>query len=352
MGASRDDGRFLKQVRFAPLGAEGQGRLERARVVLVGCGALGGSLAQNLVRAGVGQVVLVDRDVVEPSNLPRQVLFDERHALERCPKVDAARETLTRIGGPSRLETHAVHLSAANVRELLLGADLVLDGTDNLATRYLVNDWCVENRVPWIYGGVVGGGGLVLAVRPGEGPCLRCLFPEPAPPGSLETCDTAGVILPAVAAVAALQAGLALRLLGADPSRGPGDGEVSRLLEIDAWSGSVRQLEIARDPECEACAKGFFEFLDAGEETEPVVLCGRQSVQLPPSGRVDLAALETRLGGIGARVRRAGSALRIDSEGLDGESIELTVFADGRALVEGTEDPARAQALFDRLVGR
>ncbi len=201
--------RFDRQARYAPIGEAGQARLEAASVLIVGCGALGGSSALNLVRSGIGRVVLVDRDVVELSNLPRQVLFEERHVGRS--KVDAALETLTRIGGPSRVETHAVHVDADNLAELAQGCDLLLDGTDNLATRYLVNDYCVERGVPWIYGGVVGAAGLVMPIHPGQSACLRCIFPEPPPPGALPTCDTAGVILPAVAANAAVQFAAALR---------------------------------------------------------------------------------------------------------------------------------------------
>jgi len=178
--------RFDRQERFAPLGPAGQARLERARVLVVGAGALGGVLAQNLVRAGVGTLVLADRDVVELTNLPRQVLFEDRHAAEATPKALAARETLARIGGPTVVEAHAVHVEASNLEQLAADADLILDGTDNLTTRYLINDFAVRSGVPWIYGGVVSSGGLVLAVRPGKSACLRCIFPDPPPPGTVE----------------------------------------------------------------------------------------------------------------------------------------------------------------------
>ena len=203
--------RFERQARFAPLGVAGQQRLAERRVLIVGCGALGGVLAQWLTRAGVGELVLVDRDVVEETNLPRQVLFTEEHAAAGAPKVTAAAETLASIGGPTRITPHAVHLNADQLLELGAGVDLILDGTDNMATRYLVNDYAVREGVPWIYAGVVSSGGLVLSVQPGEGPCLRCVFPDPPPPGALPTCDTAGVLGPAVGAIASMQAGLALR---------------------------------------------------------------------------------------------------------------------------------------------
>jgi molybdopterin-synthase adenylyltransferase len=333
--------RFERQTRFAPLARAGQARLESARVLIVGCGALGGALAQSLVRSGVGTLVLVDRDVVEESNLPRQVLFDERHAREARTKVEAARETLARIGGPTRLETHAAHLDVDNLAELARGADLVLDGTDNLETRYLVNDWCVEQGVRWIYAGVVGAGGLVLPVLPGAGPCLACVFPEPPPPGVLPTCDTAGVLQPAVALVAAMQAGLALRLL-ASPA-----GFEPRLHELDAWDGRARTIEIARDERCRVCVARDFRFLRESATNRAVSLCGRNTVQVRGArGEPDLEQLARRLDGLARDVRRSGPLLRFQV----GEQ-RFTVFADGRALIEGLSDPERALALYDRYVG-
>ena len=319
-------------------------------MLLVGCGALGGSLAQTLARSGVGRLAIVDRDLVELTNLPRQVLFHEAD-LGR-PKAEVARERLAEVGGPSRVEAHAEHLDADNLEALAAGVDLVLDGTDNLATRYLLNDFAVERDLPWVYGGVVGAGGLVLAVLPGRGACLRCVFPEPPPPGALDTCDTAGVLLPAVAAVAALQAGAALRWLGSD--------EASRaafrpaLVEVDVWSGDVRALSAARAPECPCCGAREFPFLRSPAQRSAVSLCGRNTVQIRPARpaeiapgqRADLARIRRGLGPDARGVRELGSILRFDAEGL-----VVTVFADGRALVEGTDDVARARAVYDRFVG-
>jgi len=339
------DARFDRQERFAPLGPEGQRRLQGARVLLVGCGALGGSLAQTLTRCGVGTLVLVDRDVVELTNLPRQVLFEPRHIGR--PKAEAARETLGRIGGPTRVEAHALHVDADNLEELAAGSDLVLDGTDNLATRYLLNDLCVERGTPWIYGGVVGASGLVLPVLPGRGACLRCLFPDPAPPGSLPTCDTAGVVLPAVAAVAAFQSGAALHLLSADPAARA--AFVPHLLDVDAWTGQARRLPAPRDPDCPCCARREFPFLLEPVERSAVSLCGRNTVQVRPqheAPRADLAR-------VAERVRSQASALSLDEHLLAFavEEVRFTLFPDGRALIEGTQDVDRARALYDRWVG-
>jgi len=332
--------RFERQVRFAPLGAAGQERLERGSVLLVGCGALGGVVAQLLVRSGVGRLAIVDRDVVDETNLARQVLFEERHARERALKVDAAREALARIGGPTRIETHAAHVGPENLGELARDADVLVDGTDNLATRYLVNDYCVERGRPWIYGGVVGGAGLVLAVLPGAGACLRCLFPDPPAPGALPTCETAGVLAPAVGAVAALQAGLAQRVLAGDPPK-------PRLLELDAWNGNVRSLAAERRADCPCCARREFPFLAAPRSRRALVLCGRNAVQvLAARGTPDVEALARAVAPVAKSVRRAGDMLRFEID-----EHRVTLFADGRALVEGTEDEGRALALYDRYVG-
>ena len=335
--------RFERQARFAPLGPEGQARLETKRVLLVGCGALGGVLAQWLTRAGVGELILVDRDVVEETNLPRQVLFTAEHAAAGTPKVSAAAETLELIGGPTRLTSHAVHLNADRLLELGANVDLILDGTDNMATRYLVNDYAVREGVPWIYAGVVSSGGLVLAIQPGEGPCLRCVFPDPPPPGALPTCDTAGVIGPAVGVIASMQAGLALRQLAGEDPPAPA------LIDLDVWSGSVRRLPVPRAPSCPCCATGDFEFLEGATADEAVSLCGRNTVQvLAPAGAPapvpDLVAANLRSAGI--EVRQAGPLLRFTAEGH-----RVTLFPDGRALVEGTEDTSKARAVVARWVG-
>ena len=334
--------RFERQIRFAPLGADGQRRIERASVLVVGCGALGNALAQSLVRSGVGRLVLVDRDVVDASNLARQVLFEDRHARAATPKVDAARETLARIGGPTAIETVALHVDAATIGGLLAGIDLVLDGTDNLATRYLLNDACVERSIPWVYGGVVGARGLVLPVLPGEGPCLACLFPDPPPPGALPTCASAGVLQPAVAAVAALQAGSALRILAARAGFAPA------LLEVEVWDATARRIEVARDPACRVCVERRFEHLAATSASGTQALCGRHAVQVQAGARrPDLGVLAASLAGVARAIDRRGAILRFEVE-----EQRFTVFADGRTLIEGVDDEGRALALYDRYVGR
>jgi adenylyltransferase/sulfurtransferase len=348
--ARRPGTRFDRQVRFAPLGERGQALLESRRVLLVGCGALGGILAQSLTRAGVGHLRLVDRDIVEETNLPRQVLYDAEHARTSALKVEAARETLARIGGPTELEPRAVHLDADNIDDLAEGCDLILDGTDNLSTRYLINDYCIEERVPWIFGAVVAGGGLVLPVLPGRGPCLRCVFDSPPPAGSLPTCDTAGVILPAVGLVASMQAGLALRLLARDEEDSAdeaGPPLEPALFELDAWDGALRRLALSQRADCACCVQGKFPYLHEPLARRATILCGRNAVQVRGNGQFpDLDGVCAGLEGLARDVRRSGPLLRFSVE-----DYTLTVFPDGRALIEGTDDIDRALALYDRFVG-
>ena len=337
--------RFDRQERFGPLGKDGQSRLQAARVLLVGCGATGGILAQTLVRAGVGTLVLADRDIVEASNLPRQVLFEDRHAREGTPKALAAKASLERIGGPTELVAQVTHVDAGNVEALARGCQMVLDGTDNLPTRYLLNDLCLSTDRPWIYAGVVGAAGMVLPVLPTKGPCLRCIFPDPPPPGTLPTCDTAGVILPAVTAISALAAGLAMRVLAASTKA---DWPRPRLFELDVWNGTTRTLEAAPDPACPTCGKGEYPFLRNNHGVRAAALCGRNTVQLPALGQgLDLAHLAQRLENHVDRMQVNPVFLRVRQG-----DFTLTIFGDGRSLVEGTDDPLRAQSIFDQLVGR
>jgi len=333
--------RFDRQTRFAPFGREGQANLVSARVLVVGCGALGGVLAQTFFRAGVGELVLVDRDVVELSNLPRQVLFDERHARAGVPKALAAKETLERSGGPTAIRSHVLHLDARNLGLVAEDVDLVLDGTDNLETRYLLNDYCIENDLPWVYAGVVGSSGLVLPVLPGRSACLACLFPAPPPEGSLPTCESAGVLLPAVSAVASMAAGLGLRMLTR-----PDGGFVPALFELDTWNGSARRLSAPRDPGCRACGRRELVHLHR-PGGEAIALCGRNTVQVPARGSSpSLVVLARSLPHDAREVQLFEPMLRFALE-----ECRVSVFRDGRMLIEGTSDVQRARALAERVFG-
>ena len=333
--------RYSRQELFAGLGPEGQARLRAARVLVVGVGALGSALAEMMARAGVGDLTVVDRDFVEESNLQRQSLFEEADATHGLPKAVAAEARLRRINSEVVVHGIVADVAADNVMALVGAADLVLDGTDNFATRFLLNDACLSLGVPWIYGACVGSYGLALAVRPGVTPCLRCVLRERPPPGTGETCDTAGVIAPIVHVVAGIQAAEALKLLaGRHHDLLPG------LVTVDLWSGLFEVMDLrAEAPSCPACVEGRYDHLR--ESLDNAVLCGRDAVQLraPAGASLDLQALAARLRGVGQVVANDW-LLRFSGEGA-----ELVVFADGRVLVKGGSDVARARSLSARYVG-
>jgi len=334
--------RYARQRLFPPFGVEGQKRLGAARVTLVGCGALGTHLAQHLARAGVGRLRICDRDFVELNNLQRQVLFDEEDVKRNLPKAAAAAEKLSRINSAIVVEGRVVDVNPSNVASLLGDADVVLDGTDNFETRFLLNDACLKLKKPWVYGGCVAADGMVLAVLPGETACFRCFVPDAPEPGSVPTCDTAGVIGPAVGVVASLQAAEALKILV-----GRKEALAGGLLTVDVWGNRHHVFKMARNPECVACAKGMYEFLEGGASGAATALCGRNAVQVRPAAEasLDLAALERRLSAVG-KVSRNEYLLRLEAEGF-----EVTLFPDGRAIIRGTDDPARARAIYAKFVG-
>ena len=335
--------RFSRQVLFTPIGREGQQRLLHSHVVLVGCGALGSAIADTLVRAGVGSLRIIDRDFVELNNLQRQVLFDEHDVRDTLPKAEAAARKLRRIHSGAGIEPVVADLNPDNAERLCADADLLLDGTDNFETRYLINDLSVRLAVPWVYGAVVAAEGRVMAVVPGTTPCLRCIWPEPPAAGEAETCDTVGVIGPAVHLVAALQCTEALKLLV-----GRDDDLHRRLIVADVWRGTFHTMKLPDRPvaDCPCCAARRFEFLEGRRGFSPASLCGRNAVQiLPPEPvRVDLASLARRLSNL--RPQANAFLLRFVAE-----DCRVTLFADGRAIIEGTTDPARARQLYARYVG-
>lgn len=330
--------RYSRQERFAGIGAAGQRRLGASSVAIVGCGALGSFQAGALARAGVGRLVLIDRDYVEWSNLQRQWLFDEADARDALPKAVAAARGLARINSNIEIQARVSDLTPSNIGELLAGAALILDGTDNFETRYLINDYAVRENLPWIYGAAVGSYGLTMPVVPGRTACLKCVFPEP-PAGAQPTCETEGVLNAITSAIASLQVADALKLLSG--------GEVrSRITTLDVWSGDVRQVSLPPpDPRCPACGRREFPHLE-GARREPVRLCGRNAVQIHECSRaVDLGELQRRLAPLG-EVRSNEFALRFFFS-----PYEMTVFPDGRAIIKGTEDVGLARSLYARYVG-
>src|SRR6185436_10269541 len=261
------ESRYSRQSRFAPLGEEGQRRIAAARVAVIGCGALGSVQAELLARAGVGHLRLIDRDFVEWSNLQRQILFDEADAAEGLPKAAAAARHLAKVNSEIEIEPLVADLTPVNALDVLEAIDLILDGTDNFETRYLLNDAAVKLGIPWIYGAAVGSYGLKLTVVPGRTACLKCVYPEP-PNGPQPTCETEGVLAPVTTAIAALQVADALKIL----ARGS-DSVTSRLTTLDIWSGEVRRVsDPTRDPNCRCCARREFPRLE-GIGRAPISLC-------------------------------------------------------------------------------
>jgi len=332
--------RYSRQILFPGIGERGQEALLQAHAVIAGCGALGSFHAAALARAGVGAITIIDRDYVEPSNLHRQWLFEESDAAEALPKAAAAERRLARINSRVRARGIVADLTAANADELLGGADVILDGTDNFETRYLINDFAVSRGLPWIYGAAVGSYGLTMPVIPGHTACLRCVYPDPLA-GAQPTCETAGVLNAIVSAVASLQVADAMRILV-----GPAGLVQSRITMIDVWGGGIRQIAgPARDPDCPTCGRHEFPYLDESRR-QPVSLCGRNAVQISERERpVDLLELKARLEPLG-EVRANEFALRFITP-----PYEMTVFADGRAIVKGTSDTGVARSLYARYVG-
>jgi adenylyltransferase/sulfurtransferase len=343
--ASFDADRYSRQVRFGPVGTEGQSRLSAAGVAVVGCGALGSVVAMALVRAGVGRLRIIDRDVPEVSNLPRQVLFDEDDVAAGVPKAAAAARHLRRINSAAAVEPVVADLVPANAVRLLEGVDVIVDGSDNFEARFLVNEVACRSKTPWVHGGVIGAEGRVLTVVPGKTACLRCLVPEPPAPGALPTCDTAGVIGPAALVVGAVEAAEAIKLLV-----GTAEPQGNRLLACDLWEGEWRSIDLGRLAEegCPTCRGGDSPWLEGRLGGRATALCGRDAVQVMAAtlGSIDLADLATRLRGVGP-VTHNPWLVRAEVE----PGIQLSVFADGRAIVAGTREEPRARAIVARYVG-
>jgi adenylyltransferase/sulfurtransferase len=335
--------RYSRQILFEGIGEEGQRRLRASRVLVVGCGALGSAQVEMLARAGVGRLRIVDRDFVEESNLQRQTLFTELDARERVPKAVAAARRVAEINSEVECAGEIADVSPSNVERLVEGCDVVLDGTDNFATRFLLNDACVKHGVAWVYGAAVGSYGVTMTVRPRVSPCLRCVFTEVPAAASAPTCDTAGVIMPIIAVVAAAQVTEALKLL-----TGRVESLHGSLMQFDVWRNEWRRIALKeRAPDCPACALGRFDSLAAEAGDMATVLCGRNAVQVTPAraASVDLDSLAARLKSAG-EVKANPYLVRLSAG-----DYELTVFKDARAIVRGTDDASVARTLYARYVG-
>jgi len=336
------DDRYSRQILFSGIGEEGQQRLLAARVLIVGCGALGSAHAESLARAGVGHLCIVDRDFVEPSNLQRQTMFTENDAEQRLPKSIAAANHLRQINSEIEIEPHIIDINHSNIEPLLDGCDVVIDGTDNFATRYLLNDACVKHDISWIYGAAVGSYGVTMTIRPHLTACLRCIFEEAPPAASAPTCDTSGVIMPIINVVSAVQVCEALKLI-----TGRIEDLHNSLMQFDVWRNEWRRIGTGTPrADCPTCALALYETLSRSAEGA-AVLCGRDAIQISPSQptRVNFSSLAERL-------RRAGEVkfneylLRFKTG-----KFELTVFQDARSIIRGTDEIALARSLYAKYIG-
>ncbi len=333
--------RYSRQELFTPIGPDGQELIRRSRVLLVGCGALGTHLAEFCVRAGVGGLEIVDRDIVEHSNLQRQSLFTEHDAEQALPKAEAARRALQGVNSDVQITAHVDDFTFRNAERLAQGATLILDGTDNFETRFLINDLAVKTGTPWIYAGCVSSRATCMPVIPGKTACLRCML-EDQPAAGGETCDTTGIILPAVLQAVAWATGAALKLLS-----GNADALISKMMTADVWTGerSVVDASVPRDG-CPACADNDFPWLAGVRTSSQTALCGRNTIQVRGIGAFDFVATREAI--------RKASRLMLDNDYLlqaNYDELTVTLYRDGRALVHGTADTFRAQAAYAKLVG-
>ena len=337
--------RYSRQMRVPGIGKAGQDKLLASRVTLAGCGALGTVLANGLVRAGVGCVRVVDRDFIEPSNLQRQVLFDEDDIRQELPKAEAAVRKLRQINSQVTVEAVVADIDRTNIEDLCRDADLILDGTDNFEIRYLINDVAVKHQKPWVYGGAVGTHGSTMTILPGETPCLRCVFEASPGPGEVGTCETAGVLAPAVAIVASYQTAEAIKIL-----TGHRDRINRELVYLDCWENSFRKVKIAPllgKVDCPCCQRRQFEWLEGQHGAQTTSLCGRNAVQVShrSGGKLDLAALAKQLE-VSGPVSFNKFLLKFQVD-----EYEFTVFPDGRAIIKGTSDVDRAKTLYAKYIG-
>jgi len=334
--------RYSRQVLFRGIGAQGQQRLATSRVAIVGCGATGSALAGLLGRAGVGKLRIIDRDYVEPSNLQRQSLFDESDAAESLPKAVAASRKIAAFNSEVSVEARVADLIPSNIQTLLEGMDLILDGTDNFETRYLINDYAVDRSLPWIYSAAVGSYAVTVNVIPGQTACLACIFPD-SPRGIVETCETSGILNSAVNLVASIAATEALKILVGGTVA---DNLRRTMLSFDLWTNENAEISAAKPrPGCRACGERDFIHL-AGEGRPHITLCGRNSVQIHERQRpIDFAEMDRRLRPHGM-VRHNDFVLKFWHD-----PYEMTLFPDGRAIIKGTTDTAVARSLYARYVG-
>jgi molybdopterin/thiamine biosynthesis adenylyltransferase len=339
------ESRYSRQILFSGIGSEGQKKLGRSRILLVGCGALGSVIAEILVRAGIGCLTLADRDYIDESNLPRQSLYTEADCRAGLPKATAAARHLSEINSQVELSPRIIDVNAATIAGLVPGHDLILDGTDNFETRFLINDASLKWHVPWVYGACAGAYGLCAAFVPDSTPCLRCVFEHMPPPGSSPTSDTVGVIASIVHVVAALEAAEGIKILTGQLDRLNG-----KLTSIDLWENQILCMNLEQlrgNDNCPACRRRNFEFLEGKHEEQAESLCGRGAIQVRCAypTPVDLAAVAARLAPLGSVIcNEYLLKARVDK-------YEIALFRDGRAMVRGTQDTEEARRAFAKYIG-
>ncbi len=345
--------RYNRQMLWEPIGIAGQKKLKASRVLMVGCGALGTVLANTLARAGVGHLTIIDRDFIEINNLQRQVLFDQQDIADQLPKAVAAKKKIAQINSDVQVEEVVADVNHTNILNYAGGCDLLLDGTDNFETRFLINDVSIKLNIPWVYGACISAMGLAMVIRPGITPCLRCVFETVPPPGMNPTCDTAGVLGPTVNIVASWQAMEALKLLTGNINA------VSRyLFSFDCWDNRYQQLNVAkaRDiADCPACKHHNYEYLSGKFASSTTTLCGRNAVQIsqPAGSKINFEQIAVGLKAVGSPSFNKFMLKCTINEG-QGErqrQHELTLFADGRAIIKGTNDASVARAIYSKYVG-
>jgi molybdopterin-synthase adenylyltransferase len=337
--------RYARQIRYAPMGEAGQRRLAASSALVCGCGALGSVIAETLVRSGVGRVRIIDRDFLELNNLQRQVLYDEQDVASGLPKAIAAANKLARINSQVVVEPIVADVDHTNVMQLTEAVDVIVDGTDNFEIRMLLNDVSHTRRIPWIYGGCLGAEGQTMTIIPGETACLRCLMNDTPPPGTTPTCDTAGILAPIVNIIASFEANEAIKILS-----GNGAAINRQLTIVDAWDNRIRHVSLdalRTSGQCPACDSGEFPWLSGQRAGHSAILCGRNAVQLSPSGQaaLSLEKLAEKLAGVGP-VTQNKYLLRVTVD-----DYVLTIFADGRAIIGGTDDIATARTVYAKYVG-
>lgn len=338
--------RYSRQTLFGPIGKQGQARLQASSVVIIGCGALGTGLANNLCRAGIGHILIADRDYIELNNLQRQILFDEDDVADHIPKAVAAAKKLQHVNSNITVEALVEDVNVDSIEELVQAHDLVLDATDNFETRYLINDACVKYQRPWIYSGVISAYGITMNILPGDTACLRCVFPDMPLPGTTATCDTVGVLNGIVGVITGIAATEAIKILLKS-------AKINRaMFTMDLWENTTEQIELPRQPDCPTCGEHSYEFLDALSTTNSISLCGRNAIQIrgytgpdKRARRLDFPDLAERLGGIG-EVQYNDHLLRFKID-----SYELTIFPDARVIIKGTDNEQIARSLYARYIG-